>query len=122
MQFNQLFELSSRKKLAIALTWDCFALVCASVFAFWIRLGIARWDFTQSDAVAIALNVVLALVLLALFGHYQQMIRYIGQKAIQKAVMVLALSALVLLAQRLALDVMIPISVPIIYWAVSYCL
>ena len=69
MQFNQLFELSSRKKLAIALTWDCFALVCASVFAFWIRLGIARWDFTQSDAVAIALNVVLALVLLLLLSE-----------------------------------------------------
>ena len=122
MQFNQLFELSSRKKLAIALAWDCFALISASVFAFWIRLGIARWDFTRSDATAIALNVALALALLALFGHYQQMIRYIGQKAIQKAVMVLALSALVLLAQRLALDVMIPISVPIIYWAVASCL
>lgn len=119
MQFNQLFELSPRKKLVIALFWDFSALLIATVFAFFIRLGIASWDFSQIDIVVILLNVVFALALLSIFGHYRQMIRYIGLKAIQKALLVLAISSLFLLATRAAFDVMIPISVPIIYWAVA---
>jgi len=119
MQFNQLFELSSRKKLAIAISWDLLALLVANVFAFWIRLGISSWDFTHIDAAVILMNVALALTLLSIFGHYQQMIRYIGLKAIQKALLVLAISALFLLMARFVLDAMIPVSVPIIYWAVA---
>jgi len=119
MQFNQLFELSSRKKLAIAVLWDLLALLVANVFAFWIRLGISSWNFTHLDAVVILMNVALALSLLSMSGHYQQMIRYIGLKTIQKAILVLAISALFLLVARLVFDVMIPISVPIIYWAVA---
>jgi FlaA1/EpsC-like NDP-sugar epimerase len=119
MKFNQLFELSSRKKLAVAALWDFVALMIASVFAFWIRLGIASWDFSPVDAVVILLNVLFALTLLSMFGHYQQMIRYIGFKAIKKALLVLAISALFLVAARVAFDAMIPISVPIIYWTVA---
>ena len=122
MQFNQLFELSSRKKLAIAISWDLLALLVANVFAFWIRLGISSWDFTHIDAAVILMNVALALTLLSIFGHYQQMIRYIGLKAIQKALLVLAISALFLLMARFVLDAMIPVSVPAIYWAVASCL
>jgi FlaA1/EpsC-like NDP-sugar epimerase len=122
MQFNQLFELSSRKKLAIAISWDLLALLVANIFAFWIRLGISSWDFTHIDAAVILMNVALALTLLSIFGHYQQMIRYIGLKAIQKALLVLAISALFLLMAKFVLDVMIPVSVPAIYWAVASCL
>ena len=68
------------------------------------------------------MNVALALTLLSIFGHYQQMIRYIGLKAIQKALLVLAISALFLLMARFVLDAMIPVSVPAIYWAVASCL
>ncbi|MGS2722087.1 polysaccharide biosynthesis protein [Paraglaciecola aestuariivivens] len=119
MLFTQLFELSPRKKLCIALLWDCVALLVASVFAFWIRLGIARWDFTAMDALVIAMNAVFALTLLSMFGHYRQMIRYIGMQAIQVALLVLGISALFLFAAKVAFEVMIPVSVPIIYWAVA---
>ena len=119
MQFNFLFELSSRKKLAIAIFWDSLALLVASVFSFWIRLGIASWNFSYIDAVIIVMNVAMALTLLSLFGHYKQMIRYIGLKTIQKALLVLAVSALLLLVAKVLFEVMIPISVPIIYWAVA---
>jgi FlaA1/EpsC-like NDP-sugar epimerase len=119
VQFNLLFELSTRKKLAIAILWDLLALLVASVFSFWIRLGIASWNFSCIDAVVMVMNVTLALTLLSLSGHYKQMIRYIGLKTIQKALLVLAVSALFLLATRFVFDVMIPISVPIIYWAVA---
>jgi FlaA1/EpsC-like NDP-sugar epimerase len=119
MQFDQLFELSSRKKLSIAVLWDFVALLVASIFAFWIRLGIASWNFSNVDAVVIILNVVFALTLLSMFGHYRQMIRFIGLIAIQKALLVLAFSALSLLAARVAFDVMIPVSVPFIYWSVA---
>jgi FlaA1/EpsC-like NDP-sugar epimerase len=119
VQFNLLFELSTRKKLAIAILWDLLALLVASVFSFWIRLGIASWNFSYIDAVVMVMNVTLALTLLSLSGHYKQMIRYIGLKTIQKALLVLAVSALFLLATRFVFDVMIPISVPIIYWAVA---
>ena len=64
MQFNRLFELRSRSKFAVALTWDLMALLVASVFAFWIRLGIASWDFSHLDALVIVLNVAFALTLL----------------------------------------------------------
>lgn len=119
MQFNQLFELSSRNKLAIAITWDFLALLVASVFSFWIRLGIASWDISYIESAVILMNIAFALSLLALFGHYKQMIRYIGQKTIQKAILVLAVSALLLFVARMVFDVMIPNSVPIIYWAVA---
>jgi FlaA1/EpsC-like NDP-sugar epimerase len=119
MQFNQLFELSPRNKLAIAVLWDLLALLVASVFSFWIRLGIASWDFSYIEAVVIVVNIAFALTLLSVFGHYKQMIRYIGLKTIQKALLVLATSALFLLLARFVFDVMIPISVPIIYWAVA---
>lgn len=119
MQFNLLFELSSRKKLAIAIFWDFLALLVANVFAFWIRLGIASWNFSYIDAVIIVINVALALTLLSLSGHYKQMIRYIGLKTIQKALLVLAISALFLVVMKFLFEVMIPVSVPIIYWAVA---
>ncbi|MFB1035499.1 MAG: hypothetical protein QMC38_09135, partial [Sinobacterium sp.] len=119
MQFNQLFELSSRNKLAIAITWDFLALLVASVFSFWIRLGIASWDISYIESAVILMNIAFALSLLALFGHYKQMVRYIGQKTIQKAILVLAVSALLLFVARMVFDVMIPNSVPIIYWAVA---
>jgi FlaA1/EpsC-like NDP-sugar epimerase len=119
MQFNQLFELSPRKKLAIALLWDLIALIVASVFSFWIRLGIASWHISYTEAAVIVMNIAFALTLLFMFGHYKQMIRYIGIKTIQKALLVLLVSALFLLIARVLLDVMIPISVPIIYWAVA---
>jgi FlaA1/EpsC-like NDP-sugar epimerase len=119
MQFNFLFELSSRKKLAIAIFWDFLALSVANVFAFWIRLGIASWNFSYIDASIIVMNVALALSLLSLSGHYKHMIRYIGLKTIQKALLVLATSALFLFVTKFLFEVMIPISVPIIYWAVA---
>jgi FlaA1/EpsC-like NDP-sugar epimerase len=119
MQFNLLFELSSRKKLAISIMWDFLALLVANIFSFWIRLGIASWNFSYIDAAVIMINVALALTLLSLFGHYKQMIRYIGLKAIQKALLVLAVSALFLLVAKIAFEVMIPLSVPIIYWVVA---
>jgi FlaA1/EpsC-like NDP-sugar epimerase len=119
MQFNQLFELSSRKKLAIAFLWDFGALLIATVFALFIGLGAASWHFSQLDLVVIVLNVGFALSLLSLFGHYRQMIRYIGLEAIQKALLVLVFSSLFLFAARAFFDAMIPISVPIIYWAVA---
>jgi FlaA1/EpsC-like NDP-sugar epimerase len=119
MQFNFLFELSSRKKLAIAIFWDFLALLVANIFSFWIRLGIASWNFSYIDAAIIVMNVALALTLLALFGHYKQMIRYIGLKTLQKALLVLATSALFLLFAKFLFEVMIPVSVPIIYWAVA---
>lgn len=119
MQFNQLFELSPRKKLAITISWDFLALLVANLFAFWIRLGIVSWDFSLVDAVVIALNIAFALTLLTMFGHYKQMIRYIGLKTIQKALLVLATSALFLLAAKIVFDIMIPVSVPIIYWTVA---
>ncbi|MGK0305630.1 MAG: FlaA1/EpsC-like NDP-sugar epimerase [Gammaproteobacteria bacterium] len=119
MQFNQLFALSSRKKLAIAVLWDFLALLVANVFAFWIRLGISSWDFTYLYAVVILMNVTFALTLLSMFGHYQQMIRYIGLKTIYKAILVLAISAVFLLLARFVFDAMIPVSVPIIYLAVA---
>lgn len=119
MQFNQLFELSPRKKLAITIFWDFLALLVANLFAFWIRLGIVSWDFSHVDAVVIAMNIAFALTLLSMFGHYKQMIRYIGLKTIQKALVVLAMSALFLLLAKFAFDILIPISVPIIYWTVA---
>lgn len=119
MQFNQLFELSSRKKLVIAVLWDVMALFVASVIAFWIRLGIASWNFSNIDALVIMLNVVFALTLLSIFGHYRQMIRYLSLIAIQKALLVLMFSSLFLLVARVTFDVMIPVSVPIIYWSVA---
>lgn len=122
MQFNRLFELSSKKKLSIALMWDFMALIIASIFAFWIRLGIASWDFSHIDAIVILLNATFAITLLSMFGHYQLMVRYIEFKAIQKALLVLAISALFLLAAKVAFDAMIPVTVPVIYWAVGSCL
>lgn len=119
MQFNLLFELSARKKLVIAIMWDFLALLVANIFSFWIRLGITSWHASYIDAAVIVINVALTLTVLSLCGHYKQMIRYIGLKAIQKALLVLAVSALFLLLSRLTFDVMIPISVPIIYWAVA---
>lgn len=114
-----MFELSHQKKLAIAITWDFLALLVASVFSFWIRLGIASWDISYIESAVILMNIAFALSLLALFGHYKQMVRYIGQKTIQKAILVLAVSALLLFVARMVFDVMIPNSVPIIYWAVA---
>ncbi len=122
MQFTRLFELSPRKKLSLALLWDLVALLVASVFAFWIRLGIASWNFSTLDAAVIALNVVFTLTLLSMLGHYRQMIRFIGIQAIQIALLVLGISALFLFAAKVAFEVMIPVSVPIIYWAVASCL
>jgi FlaA1/EpsC-like NDP-sugar epimerase len=119
MYFNKLFELSHRKKLAIAICWDFLALLIASVFAFWIRLGIARWDLSYTDVAVIVMNIAFALTFLSIFGHYKQVIRYIGLKTIQISLLVLAVSALFLLVARVVFDVMIPISVPIIYWAVA---
>ena len=114
-----MFELSHQKKLALAITWDFLALLVASVFSFWIRLGIASWDISYIESAVILMNIAFALSLLALFGHYKQMVRYIGQKTIQKAILVLAVSALLLFVARMVFDVMIPNSVPIIYWAVA---
>ncbi|MEP1447051.1 MAG: nucleoside-diphosphate sugar epimerase/dehydratase [Paraglaciecola sp.] len=119
MQFNQLFDLSSNNKLGIAVLWDVMALTVATIVAFWIRLGIASWNFSNADAVVIILNVAFSLILLSLFGHYRQMIRYIGRLAILKALLVLLLSALFLLASRLVFDIMMPVSVPIIYWSLA---
>jgi len=119
MLFNRLFELSSRSKLGIAVLWDFVALLLATFIAFWIRLGIVSWDFSNIDAVVIILNVVFALMLLSFFGHYRQMIRYIGRIAIQKAILVLVLSAFILLVSRYVFDVLIPVSVPIIYWSLA---
>lgn len=119
MKFNQLFELSPLNKLGIALLWDTGALLVAMVFAFWIRLGIASWQFTSVDAAVIILNTICTLILLTVSGHYRQMIRYIGKKAIIIALLVVSVSAVFLFSIRLVFDVMIPISVPIIYWAVA---
>ena len=93
MQFNQLFELSPKKKLAISLLWDFTALLLATVFAFLIRLGVTDWDFSYVDVVIILLNVTFALVLLSMFGHYRQMIRYIELNTIPKALLLLAVSS-----------------------------
>lgn len=119
MKVNRLFELSPRNKLAIALIWDCGALLIACIFAFWIRLGIASWNFSHVDAAVIVFNVTFALVLLSIFGHYRQMIRYIGRNAMYKALLLVAVSALFLFMARFVLNVLVPISVPIIYWAVA---
>lgn len=119
MMFNQLFELSPWKKLSIAVLWDTGALVLAMICAFAIRLGLVSWNISVNDAAVIALNTVFTLLLLTLFGHYHQMIRYIGKKAISIALLVLFASAVFLFTTRFVFDVMIPASVPVIYWAVA---
>lgn len=119
MVFNQLFELSPWKKLTIVVLWDIGALLLAMTFAFAIRLGVTSWQIAPIDMVVIGLNTLVTLILLSVLGHYRQMIRYIGKKAIMIALLVLFASAIFLFAARIVFDVMIPTSVPVIYWAVA---
>jgi FlaA1/EpsC-like NDP-sugar epimerase len=119
MQFKQLFELSRRAKLAIELSWDLLALITATFFAYWLRLGIGAWHFEAEEWLAVSANIGFTLALLAFLGHYRQIIRYIGGRAIYIVLLVLSLSTLYLFAARFALNIQIPTTVPFIYWMLS---
>ncbi|WP_340678201.1 nucleoside-diphosphate sugar epimerase/dehydratase [Paraglaciecola sp.] len=119
MQFKQLFELSRGAKLGLELCWDLLALITATFFAYWLRLGIDAWHFEAQEWVAVSANIGFTLALLAFLGHYRQIIRYIGGRAIYIVLLVLSLSTLYLFAARFALNIQIPTTVPFIYWMLS---
>ncbi|MCF2947686.1 polysaccharide biosynthesis protein [Paraglaciecola aquimarina] len=119
MIIRQLFELSPKHKLIAEYVWDICSLFCALIFAFWIRLGIDSWNMQFSDWLMIGLNTLFTILLLTICGHYRQIIRYMGLKAINITLLVLTFSVLFLFASSMTLDVLLPNSVPIIYWVLA---
>lgn len=119
MQGNQLFDLNSRAKLVMKITWDCFSLIIATFFAYWLRLGIGGWHFEVTEWLAVGANLVFTLALLGFLGHYKQITRFIGAGAVYIVMLVLSISTLYLFTAKFALDIQMPITVPFIYWMLS---
>lgn len=119
MQFKQLFELNPKAKLGLLLTWDVLSLITATFFAYWLRLGIEAWHFEANEWLAVSANIGFTIALLAFLGHYRQIIRFIGGRAIYIVLLVLSLSTLYLFAAKFALNINIPTTVPFIYWMLS---
>ncbi|MGJ8681696.1 polysaccharide biosynthesis protein [Paraglaciecola sp.] len=123
MNLRHLFELSPKNKLIAELAWDGASLFGALIFAFWVRLGMDSWQMQVSDWLVISLNTAVTLGLLYLCGHYRQVIRYIGYKAVNIALLVMAFSVLFLYVASVVFDELMPNSVPIIYWFLaSFCI
>ena len=119
MQFKQLFELNPKAKLGLLLTWDVLSLITATFFAYGLRLGIEGWQFEANEWLAVSANIGFTIALLAFLGHYRQIIRFIGGRAIYIVLLVLSLSTLYLFAAKFALNINIPTTVPFIYWMLS---
>ncbi len=119
MNVRQLFELSPKQKLSVAMAWDAVALLSALIFAFWIRFGIGSWHMGLSEWGLIAVNTVLTVLLLSFSGHYRQVIRYIGLKTLYIAVLALTGSLIIFYVLSLVTNVLVPTSVLIMYWVLA---
>jgi FlaA1/EpsC-like NDP-sugar epimerase len=119
MQIKQLFGLNAGAKLSLEIIWDFLSLITATFFAYWLRLGFGAWHFDPAEWMAVGANIAFTLALLAFLGHYRQIIRYIGARAIYIVMLVLSISTLYLFAAKFALNIHIPTTVPFIYWMLS---
>lgn len=116
MNLRQLFELSPHHKYVVATVWDGFAIFGALIFAFWIRLGIDSWQMQLSDWALLIVNTLITLFLLNVSGHYRQVVRFIEAKSLRLTMSVLAASVLLLYLLSKIFDILLPHSVPIIYF------
>ncbi|MCV2886682.1 polysaccharide biosynthesis protein [Aestuariibacter sp. AA17] len=114
-----ILSLRSKTKLLMMATWDVSALILALLFAYWVRLGVSDWHFTALDWATLFANVIFCISVLVLLGHYHQVIRYINIKAIFIIVMALTASVGYLLSAKFLLGMFMPLSVPILYFAIS---
>jgi FlaA1/EpsC-like NDP-sugar epimerase len=119
MQIRRIFTLLPGAKLGIQVLWDLLSLLIAIVFSYWLRLGIGSWHFEPLEWGVVAANLVFTLGLLSFLGHYRQVIRYIGARAMYIILLVLSISTLYLFAARLAFDILMPTTVPFIYFTLS---
>lgn len=115
MSFQVLFELRSRVKLAIMLLWDLLALCLALLGAYWTRIGLDSWQFTQAEWLVLGANLVFTISVLTFWGHYRQIIRFIGLQALSIIIWSVCLSVLYLYAAKYALSAFVPVTVPLIY-------
>ncbi|TRY32067.1 nucleoside-diphosphate sugar epimerase/dehydratase [Aliiglaciecola sp. M165] len=122
MQIEKIFELHPKAKLAIEFTWDALSVVVALLFAYWLRIGIAQWDFSALEWGILGANVVFTLSALTFAGHYSQIIRFMGIGAVYIMILVLLCSTLYLLLAKYTLNVFMPATVPLIYLMVAITL
>lgn len=122
MTLRSIFALDTRLKNLIEGVWDSLAIVIGVLFANWLVIGWADWHFAKTDWLVVLLNLVFAMSLLMFLGHYTQMIRYMGSKAVYIATISVGLSSVYLYAANWALQTSMPVAVPVIYFGMTVLL
>jgi FlaA1/EpsC-like NDP-sugar epimerase len=119
VNLSKIFELPTRMKFLIVLSWDFLALCFAFVMAYWIRSGIVESNLGRDEFALLAVNLGFTLGILTLLGHYRQIIRFIGLNAGFIILAGTTCSAIYLYLARYPFGAFVPNSVPIIYWALA---
>ena len=109
----------SSAKLLIALTYDAFAVGFAFFLAYFLRLGVSNFDFSQAE-VSVFITVTLStMALLYLSGTYRSVIRYFNAKSTMKVIALVAIASVIFLLAGYVFDAFVPRSVPIVFFAVA---
>lgn len=119
MLIEKLFELPPKAKLFIEVVWDMSAIVIAMLFAYWLRIGFSAWSFSHLEWSILAANIVFTLSAFIAVGHYTQIIRYMTMRALYLMFLVILFSTCYLIVAKFSLDVFMPSTVPLIYFAVA---
>ena len=109
----------SSAKLLIALTYDTCAVGLAFFLAYFLRLGVTNFDFSQAE-VSVFITVTLStMLLLYLAGTYRTVIRYFNAKSTLKVIALVAIASVIFLLAGYFYEALVPRSVPIVFFAIA---
>lgn len=117
---NHFLRLSRPKKRAVSLITDTLCLVFALWAAFSLRLETFFIPDDWRYGALFALTVLVTLGLFVKLGLYRAVVRYISERALYTIIGGTVVSAMVLVVMGYMLQVLVPRSVPVMYWAIAF--
>ena len=117
---NHFLRLSRPKKRVVSLVADATFLV----FALWAAFSLRLETFFMPDdwryGALFGLTVLLTLGIFVKLGLYRAVVRYISERALYTIITGTVVSATVLIIMGYMLQVMVPRSVPVLFWAMAF--
>ena len=117
--FNFLFSLNRKVKIILQLLLDSFLISIGFTIAFLLRLDGLDFIFYTNFLLSLVLLNLITLVTFIYFGLYRTVIRFIsGSFFIKKLTLSVFVSSLSIYLFSFVLDIILPRSIPIIYFLI----
>ena len=112
---NRLFMLPRSMKRLISVVMDSLFIICAFLFAMFLRVGDSVDEFTVEYWTVLSIVIAITILINTVFGLYHSVVRYLGAKTIAVVTLSVFISACALAISSMYFNVFVPRSIPIMY-------